>query len=305
MDVTTNADRLVTQVLTGEVWPPLGDRHAYRIDADGQSFLLPGMGGVTLGVHPGDPATGWAGDHVEPGLSVRHREPGANWALQFLSCVGNEVRVESGPAAGCTGIVTGQHAYVLVDCAEAVLERVTVGDRVAVFARGQGLHLRDHPDVAVKNTDPWVLAGLSGGTVRAAGPDGTGGRLRVGVAAHVPSEAIGAGAGMVPEFANTDLMGAYTGMGDDLSLGLEGLRIGDVVALHDQDHRFGRGHRPGWTTIGMVSTGSCSLFGHGPGPSTLLSGPASSFELVDDPSANLAALLAARTGRTPGPDVAA
>ena len=35
---------------------------------------------------------------------------------------------------------------------------------------------------------------------------------------------------MASEYANTDLMGAYAGLGEDLSLGLEGLRIGDVVA---------------------------------------------------------------------------
>ena len=89
------------------------------------------------------------------------------------------------------------------------------------------------------------------------------------VAARVPAEAIGAGAGMVSEYANTDLMGAYAGLGEDLSLGLEGLRIGDIVALADQDHRFGRGYRPGYLTIGVISTGQCMLFGHGPGPSTL------------------------------------
>jgi hypothetical protein len=33
------------------------------------------------------------------------------------------------------------------------------------------------------------------------------------------------------------------------------------------------------------------LFGHGPGPSSLMSGPASAFDLVDDPAANLAQWL--------------
>src|ERR1700753_1248734 len=99
MTVDTNKPRLVTQILTGEVWPAVADRHAYRIDADGEPFVLPGMGGVTLGVHPGDPATGYAADHLEPGLSIRHRDAGANYALQYLACVGNVVTVRSGPAA--------------------------------------------------------------------------------------------------------------------------------------------------------------------------------------------------------------
>jgi hypothetical protein len=282
VNVTSNAGRLVRQVLTGEVWPPLADRHAWRTGPDGQPFLLPGMGGVTLGVHCGDPATGYAADHLEPGASVRHRDPAANTALQFLTCVGNPVRVEAGPAADATGHVIGQHAYVLADFPEPVLAGLTTGDQVTVTACGQGLTLDGHPGIVVKNCDPGLLDRMPGGSR----PDG---RLAVHVAARVPPEAIGAGAGMASEFANTDLMGAYQGLGADLSLGLEGLRIGDVVALQDADHRYGRGYRPGFITIGVISTGQCLLFGHGPGPSTLMSGPADAFWLVDDPDANLAA----------------
>ncbi len=284
MKVTTNAGRLVRQVLAGEVWPALADRHAYRVGPDGQPFLLPGMGGVTLGVHCADPATGYASDHLEPGASIRHRDPGANMALQFLTCVGNQVRVASGPAAGAVGHVIGQHAYVLADFPGPAAADLAPGDPVTVLATGQGLALPDHPAIIVKNFDPGLLALMPGGTR----PDG---RLEVHVAARVPAEAIGAGAGMISEYANTDLMGAYQGLGEDLSLGLEGLRIGDVVALADADHRYGRGYRAGYVTIGVISTGQCMLFGHGPGPSTLLSGPAEAFWLVDDPDANLATWL--------------
>jgi Domain of unknown function (DUF4438), N-terminal/Domain of unknown function (DUF4438), C-terminal len=284
VNVTTNAAALVRQTLTGEVWPPLGDRYVYRAGPDGQAFALPGMGGMTLGVHCGDPATGYASDHLEPGASVRHRDPGANMALQFLTCVGNEVRVESGPAAGAVGHVIGQHAYVLVDFAERAAEQVTTGDAVTVTAVGQGLALPGHPAIVVKNCAPGLLAAMPGGTR----PDG---RLEVHVAARIPAEAVGAGAGMVSEYANTDLMGAYAGLGEDLSLGLEGLRVGDIVAVAEADHRFGRGYRPGFLTIGVISTGQCMLFGHGPGPSSLLSGPEEAFALVDDPDANLASWL--------------
>jgi hypothetical protein len=280
LKINLNAQRPLTQVLTGEVWPPLADRHAYRVGPDGQPFVLPGMGGVTLGVHCGDPATGYASDHLEPGLSIRHRDPAANLALQFLTCVGNTVRVDTGPAAGATGHVIGQHAYVLADFPEPVLANITTGDAVTVMACGQGLGLADHQSIVVKNCSPDLLAEMPGGTR----PDG---RLEVHVAARVPAEAIGAGAGMVSEYANTDLMGAYAGLGDDLSLGLESLRIGDIVALADSDHRYGRGYRPGYLTIGVISTGQCMMFGHGPGPSSLLSGPAEAFALVDDSDANL------------------
>jgi len=281
MRVVSNSAQLISQLLTGEVWPPLADRHGYRIGPDGQPFVLPGMGGVTLGVHCGDQATGYAADHLEPGASIRHRDPAANMAVQFLSCVGNLVRVESGPAAGAMGHVIGQHAYVLVDFPEPVAAEMTTGDAVTITATGQGLRLADHPAIVIKNCSPDLLGRMPGGT----GPDG---RLVVHVAARAPAEAVGAGVGMISEYANTDLMGAYPGLGEDLSLGLESLRIGDIVALADTDHRYGRGHRPGYLTIGVISTGQCMLFGHGPGPSTLLSGPAEAFHLVDDPAANLA-----------------
>jgi hypothetical protein len=284
MKVASNAGRLVTQILAGEVWPALGDRHAFRVDPDGTPFVLPGMGGVTLGVHCGDPATGHAGDHVEPGLSVRHADSAANYALQYLSCIGNRLVVASGPATGAEGFVIGQHAYVLVDMPEDRLRQVTTGDQVTVHAQGQGLVLTDHPEIRVKNCSPRLLDLIAGGTA-------SDGALEVHVSALIPPEAIGAGAGMVSEYANTDLMGAYAGLGEDLSLGLESLRIGDLVALEDQDHRYGRGYRPGWMTIGVISTGSCQLFGHGPGPSTIMSGPRDAFRPVIDGDANLAPLL--------------
>jgi Domain of unknown function (DUF4438) len=281
VNVTTNADQLVRQVLAGEVWPALADRHAYRVGPDGQPFVLPGMGGMTLGVHCGGPATGYASDHLEPGASIRHADPAANMAVQFLTCVGNEVTVTSGPAAGATGHVIGQHAYVLVDFAEAEAAELTTGDTVSIAAVGQGLALTEHPRIGVKNCSPGLIDAMPGGTTQDGG-------LEVHVAARIPAEAMGAGVGMISEYANTDLMGAYAGLSDDLSLGLESLRVGDIVAIADHDHRFGRGYRPGYLTIGVISTGQCMLFGHGPGPSSLLSGPADAFTLVDDPAANLA-----------------
>ena len=120
---------------------------------------------------------------------------------------------------------------------------ITTGDQVTVTAAGQGLTLAEHPAVTVKNCSPGLLAGLPGGT-RANG------RLEVHVAAMVPAEAVGAGAGMVSEYANTDLMGAYAGLGEDLSLGLEGLRIGDIVALQDQTTATAAGTGPATSRSG-------------------------------------------------------
>ena len=139
--------------------PPLADRHAYRVGPDGQPFVLPGMGGVTLGVHCGDPATGYASDHLEPGASVRHRDPGANMALQFLTCVGNEVRVDiraRPPGRSATSSASTPTCWSTSP--RRWRRELTTGDAVTVTAVGQGLALPDHPAIVVKNCDPGLLA---------------------------------------------------------------------------------------------------------------------------------------------------
>src|SRR5260370_36603970 len=100
MKISSNADRLVSQVLTGEVWPALADSRAYRVGPDGQPFALPGMGGVTLGVHCGDPATGYASAHLQPGPPRRHRAPAAHTPPRVLPCAAPPVRVAPAPPAG-------------------------------------------------------------------------------------------------------------------------------------------------------------------------------------------------------------
>jgi hypothetical protein len=73
---------------------------------------------------------------------------------------------------------------------------------------------------------------------------------------------------------------------------VEDLRLGDVVAMHDQDHRFGRGFKPGLCAIGIVAHGGHGAIpGHGTGVVTVMSGPAERFELVRATSANLSDYL--------------
>ena len=39
-------------------------------DAEGKPRLLPGTGGIALGVHAGDLAAKWLADHLMPGASI-------------------------------------------------------------------------------------------------------------------------------------------------------------------------------------------------------------------------------------------
>jgi hypothetical protein len=272
--VRTNREALLTVGVAGEIWPPRSPDSPYMPGVFDRWVALPGMGGVVPTVSVGDPAFGWATDHLEPGVKLRHPKEAANNALQFLACVGNRARVLTGLAAGAIGRVFGQHAYVMVEFPAQVLADLAVGDRVVVYAHGQGLALPDHPAVVVKNCDP-VLLDRWGWRTEA------GGALAVPVSRVIPRTVMGAGVGMASDYANCDLM--FRTLDAARAAGLTDLRIGDVVALQDQDHRFGRGFRRGAWTIGVVSTGMGHQFGHGPGVTTLVTGPPGAIQpiLVD------------------------
>jgi len=251
---------------------------SYSVDSYGRPISLPGMSGVVANARVGDRAFPWAADHLEPAVSAGNPVRERAYALQFLSCVGNVARVLGGPAAGAEGRVVGKHAFVLIDFPQEALDALAPGDRLLVRAFGQGLELLDFPDIAPRSCSPALLAGL--------GVEAADGRLRVGVAAEVPAFMMGAGLGMSSEWANCDVM--FTRKEVVERLGFEDLRLGDVVAMHDQDHRFGRGFRRGFTAIGVVAHGGHGgVPGHGIGVTTVLSGPAEQFELVREPEANL------------------
>lgn len=242
-------------------------------------MILPGMAGVVANARVGDLVFPWAADHLEPGVSAGNQHRERYHALQFLSCIGNTVRVLDGPAAGALGRVTGKHAFVLVDFPQEALDVLAPGDRLLVRSVGQGLRLHDFEDVAPRSCSPALLEGMG-----AAVTDD--GRLRIEVTAEVPAFMMGAGLGMSSEWANCDVMFTRREVVERLSF--EHVRLGDVVAMHDQDHRFGRGYRAGMCAFGVVAHGGYGgIPGHGMGVATILSGPADRFEIVHAHDANL------------------
>jgi Domain of unknown function (DUF4438), N-terminal/Domain of unknown function (DUF4438), C-terminal len=276
--VRTNADRLIEVGVEATVAHPTHSG-SYSIDSYGRPIILPGMAGVVRNARVGDLTFPWAADHLEPGVSAGNDDPGRHQALQFLACVGNEVHVLDGPAAGARGRVTGKHAYVLVDFPQAALDVLAPGDRLLVRAIGQGLRLLDLEQVAPRSCSPELLAGMGASPTKD-------GRLRIEVTAEIPAFMMGAGLGMSSEWANCDVM--FTRREIVERLGFERVRLGDVVAMHDQDHRFGRGYRVGHCAIGVVAHGGYGgIPGHGMGVATILSGPAECFEIVRVERSNL------------------
>ena len=238
--------------------------------------MLPGQGGVVLGVGQGDPADTWESDHLEPGASVGHPDPAANGAIQLLACVGNPAIVLDGPGAGMRGVVAGKHGAVLVAFDPDETARLRPGDWVAIETRGVGLAIDHEPDIVCHSCSTELLEGLVSG--RAAD-----GRLRVSVIAQLPAEAAAAGIGMPASMFNIDLQVDQPPV-DALA---SGLRFGDVVARLDHDHRWGRQMRPGWLAVGIIAHGHSEGGGHGLGMITLLSGPAHRFTLERSSNATL------------------
>jgi hypothetical protein len=96
---------------------------------------------------------------------------------------------------------------------------------------------------------------------------------------------MGAGIGMSSEWANCDVM--LTRPDVVAELGYERLRIGDVVAMTGQDHRYGRGSRSDTCAIGVVAHGIGVIPGHGTGVITIMSGPRERFLIETDLEANI------------------
>ncbi|MCI0481294.1 MAG: DUF4438 domain-containing protein [Candidatus Dadabacteria bacterium] len=142
----TNRDRLIMQSALGIIsFPRISLKNPYLVDSSGNAHILPGTGGITYNVLVGDSALEFAGDHVEPGVSIMLPRPetdtGSGGGLSILACIGNEAKVVSGEAAGATGIVTGKHGgveHVLVDFPSPAIEKLVIGDRIQIKAFGQG-----------------------------------------------------------------------------------------------------------------------------------------------------------------------
>jgi hypothetical protein len=286
--VRINRSRLVVQNLTGQVAPPLLPAAIYDVGADGVPRVLPSVGGVTLNVRVGDSAFGFEADHVEPAVSARHADDRINTAFCIFACIGNVATVTGGEAKGERGVVTGKHGgveHVMIDFPEKVMERMQIGDGIAIRAVGVGLQIEDAGDVKVFNCDPDLFERL--------GIERDGERLRVPVARRVPGRVMGSGLGR-----QTVARGDYDIQCFDAptvrEFGLDRLRLGDIVAIDDADNSFGRVYRGGAVTIGVVAHGASELAGHGPGVTTLLTSAAGAIEPLIDPGANLATILSLR-----------
>ena len=287
----TNEKNLVEISVMGEVTSPTSGSQPYCITPEGKPTILPSVGGITYNVKVGDNAITWEADHVEPCVSVKNKEREENGALNLLSCIGNIARVTSGDAKGRTGVVTGKHGgieNVLVDFEDKTLEKLAIGDKILIRGIGVGLSFVKYPHIKIINMSPTLLNKLP---IR---QDKTKDVLHVPVTHIIPAAIMGSGLG-----SQHCYRGDY-----DIQLfdkehvkkrHLQTLRFGDIVAIMDADHTFGRIYRTGAVSIGVIVHSNCVTAGHGPGVTTLLTSAEGKIVPCIDSTANIGAYL--RIGR--------
>lgn len=258
-----NRDRLVAVTVAGRIAPARIHAELLAVDHDGRSRLLPGTGGVAVGIHAGDPVDNWIADHLMPGASIEDADgtPAVAGPLHLLSALGNKVRDAGGRFIGVVagkrgGLAPGGFAPQLVgvETTDAMAERLAPGDRIVVETLGRGLALVDHPDIVLANLSPRLLDALPLSV--------QGGALTCAVRAVVPPEIAGAG------------LGQDSWVGDlEMTENVAPLKFGDLVAFTAIDGATNRFYRPGFLSIGAVSHGPSHVPGHGVGVTLLISGP--------------------------------
>ena len=249
--------------------PESGDS-PFRISADGRPYIPVGDGGIVLGLQLGESAFGRDADHAAPGACLVHPDQAARHALTIYSCIGNQVSVRSGRAAGARGLVIGkrgEQGRVLACFDQEDLARMRPADQVTVRAFGQGWHPRGFPpEITVLNLDPAALDRLPVSLAA----DGT--SVTAGVRLVAPSKVAGNGIGR-------------PAVGWDLDLQLsaaDDVLLGDLVAVSDLDARYNMGYRRGWLTVGLIVHGASPQPGHGPGLTPILTGPAATLRVQAD-----------------------
>ena len=278
-----NEDELLLTAVVGRATSPSMSVNPYEVGAEGRPVVPVGAGGICLNIRVGMDALGWAGDQVEPGVSIANDAGPANEALNVFACVGNRAVVRSGAVAGASGVVTGKHEafmgykHVLVHVDADSLEQVVPGDTFVVRAHGRGMRVEGLPQVACHSLSPELW--------HAWAPTVDGGGLAVRVTRVLPPEVMGMGTGRVSAVTSVALQRGVPG-GE-----LDGLRLGDPVAVRDWDATYYTGYREGALTVGVVACGDSPILGNGPGMTLLLSAPDGSLAPEPDADANVARVL--------------
>lgn len=262
----TNRNQLPIMSVIGNVDHPTLSGDGHWVGYDGYGRIAMSVGGIVYNYSLLDPCMGIAGDHIEPGVSIKNPGDKQNKALMSFACIGNEAKITNGPAQGSIGYVTGKHGgidHVMVYFPKDILEKMNGEEHILIKAHGQGLKLLDYPNVQLMNIDPDLFAAFSIQEKK--------GGLYIPVVTTIPAFLMGSGLG------STSMMnGDYDIMTQDVDAtiryGIDKLRFGDLVMIEDHDNCHGPHYRKGARSIGVIVHSDSFTSGHGPGVTIIMSG---------------------------------
>lgn len=276
----SNKDKLVTHAATGNIAHPTIGK-SYWTSFEGKAVNLPSVGSITYDIEIGDICTDIVGDHVEPGVSIKNYDSANNMTLNHLACIGNEVLVVSGNAAGAKGIVTGKHGgvdHVIVYFTQEDLNKMVIGDMMQVKTKGLGLQLIDYPEIKLFNLDPTLLEKMS---IKEEAE-----KVIVKVSKVLPAHLLGAGIGSANiQIGDYDIM--MHDQEENKKYGLNDLRFGDFVAIKNHYAAYGPHYKNNSLSIGVIVHSDSQSAGHGPGVVIIMSDDSSTLDYEIDKNINL------------------
>lgn len=275
--VQTNRFELLQTAVQVKIAHPMS--WSEEVSGRGRPFRLPGIGGIHYNFGLGDSVFKLKTDHVEPDISTCATDDpeklldNPNLAVMDFACIGNTARVITGedePPKGIKGIkgwVIGhhggvEHTFIRLKNPNLYMKELTYEDKFLIHAVGTGLTAKQKPEVQIHGIDPLLFEYF-------ANYDPKTNKIIWPVVGWFPPEFMGSGSGDRGWRGDYDLQ-----INDPHALtdyGPEDLKIGDFVALLDQDCVHWKGYRHEYLTIGVVVHGTCYQGGHGPGITPILS----------------------------------
>ncbi len=301
--IYTNKEKLLSQSVTGKISHPImlvngGLSGGYVTTWDGKPKIGLGIGGIKYNVKVGDPCFGWPEtEYLEPGASLEAssekvggssmRPDRTAMAFYKLSCIGNEVKVISGDGKNAIGVVTGKTGYasspshLLAHFRQSDLEKMNIEDKVRVKSVGIGLKIEGFKG-SIFNMSPRFLESL--------GLELNEGEITFPVVKEIPPYAMVSGVGGdAAESGHWCIQSNPPELVEEM--GLEDLRIGDIVACRDVLMSYGKGYHRGAITIGVVAFGASDQAGHGPGVFAIAASKKGNIKPRIDDKANLKNIL--------------
>jgi hypothetical protein len=268
MKIETNEKLLVNVSVMGAVCQPNFQglpAEPYRLDSDGNPFLLPSWGSIVHNVSVGDSAFGWEADCIHPSVSIKYSNEAGNRGLNILSCVGNEAVIMNGNVKNSIGFVSGKSGrfseQVIVHFPKKIREKISINDKILIKSIGVGLKIKNFESVFCKSLAPKILNQMRIKILNK--------KMIIPVTHIIPEHLVGAGSGLTSESGSLHIQ--TTDEKEMQKFKLNNIRLGDFVFIENYDSSYQHGFLRNAWAVGIIGQTNGPRAGYGPGITVLMS----------------------------------